>query len=104
MCDRYVPWPGTGPGQAAAGAWGQCREDDAFVRELVDNHLKLHGSQHGNPAKGPEAIINRAVSRRGPMRQILGSDSHATAKVQALQANLDATAETAPTTGFPATT
>ncbi|WP_326750843.1 hypothetical protein OH738_38740 [Streptomyces hirsutus] len=85
---------------------GTVRDDDAFVRETVDNHLELHGSRHGNPAKGPETIINRAVSGRGPMRQILGSDSHAcaTAKVQALQANLDATAETAPTTGFPATT
>ncbi|MFF3930563.1 Rossmann-fold NAD(P)-binding domain-containing protein [Streptomyces hirsutus] len=74
---------------------------------MVDNRLELHGSRHGNPAKGPEAIINRAVSGQGPMRQILCSDSHAyaTAKVQALQvlqANLDATAETAPTTGFPA--
>ncbi|MEU2599265.1 hypothetical protein [Streptomyces hirsutus] len=85
---------------------GQCRGDDAFVREMVDNRLEFHGSRHGNPAKGPEAIINRAVSGQGPMRQILCSDSHAyaTAKVQALQANLDATAETAPTTGFPATT
>ncbi|MEU1691555.1 hypothetical protein ABZ590_08275 [Streptomyces hirsutus] len=76
---------------------------------MVDNRLELHGSRHGNPAKGPEAIIDRAVSGQGPMRQILCSDSHAyaTAKVQALQtlqALLDATAETAPTTGFPATT
>ncbi|MFF8596958.1 hypothetical protein ACF061_37185 [Streptomyces sp. NPDC015220] len=39
------------------------------------------------------------------MRQILGSDSHAyaTAKVQALQANLEATATTAPTTDHPTT-
>jgi hypothetical protein len=40
----------------------------------------------------------------GPLRQLLGSDAHAyaTAKVKALQDNLDATALSAPATDFPA--
>ncbi|WP_431964208.1 SDR family oxidoreductase [Actinacidiphila sp. bgisy160] len=75
------------------------------IREMVDNHLQLQGSQLGDPVKGAAAIIDRVVAGEGPLRQILGSDSHAyaTSKVQALQANLDATAATAPATDFPAT-
>ncbi|MFC5854454.1 SDR family NAD(P)-dependent oxidoreductase [Streptomyces chlorus] len=78
---------------------------DRDVRDMLDDHLKLQDSHPGDPAKGAEAIINRGVTGQGPLRRILGSDSHAyaTAKVQALQADLDATADTAPTTDFPAT-
>jgi NAD(P)-dependent dehydrogenase (short-subunit alcohol dehydrogenase family) len=73
------------------------------IREMVEHHLKLQGSQLGDPRKAAEAIVSRVVAGAGPLRQFLGSDSHAyaTAKVQALQANLDATAATAPTTDFP---
>ncbi|MDQ0790823.1 NAD(P)-dependent dehydrogenase (short-subunit alcohol dehydrogenase family) [Streptomyces sp. B3I7] len=73
------------------------------IREMVENHLKLQGSQLGNPLAGATAVIDRVVKGEGPLRQVLGSDSHAyaTAKVQALQANLDATAATAPTTDYP---
>ncbi|WP_328634575.1 hypothetical protein [Streptomyces sp. NBC_00356] len=70
---------------------------------MVDDHLKLQGRQLGDPVKGAAAIIERAGLDDGPLRQLLGSDAHsfATAKVDALRANLDATAASAPTTDFP---
>ncbi|MFJ8949184.1 SDR family oxidoreductase [Streptomyces sp. NPDC102381] len=73
------------------------------VRAMVDDHLKLQGRQLGDPVKGAAAIIERAGLDDGPLRQLLGSDAHsfATAKVDALRANLDATAVSAPTTDFP---
>ena len=77
---------------------------DAYpgLREMTENHLKLQGSQLGNPVKGAEAIIRQVVSGEGPLRQLLGSDAHAyaTAKVDALRANLEATAQTAGATDF----
>jgi NAD(P)-dependent dehydrogenase (short-subunit alcohol dehydrogenase family) len=77
---------------------------DAYpgVREMTENHLKLQGNQLGNPVKGAEAIIRQVVSGEGPLRQLLGSDAHAyaTAKVDALRANLEATAQTANATDF----
>lgn len=77
---------------------------DAYpgLREMTENHLKLQGNQLGNPVKGAEAIIRRVVSGEGPLRQLLGSDAHAyaTAKVDALRANLEATAQTADATDF----
>ncbi|WP_434446839.1 SDR family oxidoreductase [Lentzea sp. E54] len=79
---------------------------DAYpaIREMTENHLKLQGNQLGDPVKGARLMIERVVSGEGPLRQVLGSDSHAyaTAKVQALQANLDAAAETAGATDFAA--
>ncbi|HEX7303721.1 SDR family oxidoreductase [Lentzea sp.] len=79
---------------------------DAYpaIREMVENHLALQGKQLGDPARGARLMIERVVSGEGPLRQILGSDSHAyaTAKVQALQANLDAAAPTAAASDFPA--
>ncbi|WNV85675.1 SDR family NAD(P)-dependent oxidoreductase [Umezawaea sp. Da 62-37] len=78
---------------------------DAYpaIRGMTADHLALHGSQLGDPVKGAEAIIGRVVDGGGPLRQLLGSDAHAyaTAKVDALRANLDATASTAGTTDFP---
>ena len=73
------------------------------IREMTANHLNLQGSQLGDPARGAEAIISQVVSGDGPLRQLLGSDAHsyATAKVDALRANLDATARTAPASDFP---
>ncbi|HUQ55583.1 SDR family oxidoreductase [Lentzea sp.] len=74
------------------------------IREMVENHLKLQGNQLGDPVRGARLMIERVVSGEGPLRQVLGSDSHAyaTAKVQALQANLDAAALTASASDFPA--
>ena len=77
---------------------------DAYpsVREMTENHLKLQGNQLGDPVKGAAAIIRQVVSGEGPLRQLLGSDAHAyaTAKVDALRANLEATAQTAKVTDF----
>ena len=75
---------------------------DAYpaIREMTENHLNLQGSQLGDPVEGAAAVIERVVTGAGPLRLLLGSDSHAyaTAKVDTLRANLDATARTAPTT------
>ncbi|MFC4329387.1 SDR family oxidoreductase [Streptomyces andamanensis] len=73
------------------------------VRAMVEDHLGLQGRQLGDPVKGAAAIIERAGLDGGPLRQLLGSDAHAyaTAKVEALRANLDATAASAATTDFP---
>ncbi len=77
---------------------------DAYpaIREMTSNHLSLQGNQLGDPVKGAAAIIGQVVSGAGPLRQLLGSDAHsyATAKVDALRANLDATTQTAAATDF----
>ncbi|GIH27858.1 short-chain dehydrogenase/reductase [Acrocarpospora phusangensis] len=74
------------------------------IREMTASHLKLSGGQLGDPVKGAAAIISQVVAGDGPLRQLLGSDAHsyATAKIEALRANLEATALTAPATDFPA--
>jgi NAD(P)-dependent dehydrogenase (short-subunit alcohol dehydrogenase family) len=74
------------------------------IREMVENHLQLQGNQLGDPVRGARLMIERVVNGQGPLRLVLGSDSHAyaTAKVQALQANLDAAAQTASASDFPA--
>ncbi|MFC1414704.1 SDR family NAD(P)-dependent oxidoreductase [Streptacidiphilus sp. N1-12] len=74
------------------------------VRAMVADHLELQGNQPGDPVKGAAAIIRQVLAGDGPLRQLLGSDSHAyaTAKVDALRANLDATASSAPATDFTA--
>ncbi|HYZ56502.1 MAG TPA: SDR family NAD(P)-dependent oxidoreductase [Streptosporangiaceae bacterium] len=79
---------------------------DAYpaIREMTRDHLKLQGGQLGDPVRGATAIIDRVVSGEGPLRQLLGSDAHsfASAKVDALRANVETAAETAPATDFPA--
>ncbi|WP_335983042.1 SDR family oxidoreductase [Streptomyces sp. CA2R106] len=73
------------------------------VRTMVAEHLALQGHQLGDPVEGAAAIVRRAAAG-GPLRQLLGSDAHAyaTAKVEALRADLAANAATAPETDFPA--
>ncbi|MGW4805555.1 SDR family NAD(P)-dependent oxidoreductase [Kitasatospora sp. NPDC004272] len=73
------------------------------VRAMVEDHVKLQGHQLGDPVKGAAAIIERAGREDGPLRQLLGSDAHAyaTAKVDALRAELDANAVSARATDFP---
>ena len=73
------------------------------IREMVADHLKLQGGQLGDPVRGAAAIIDRVVSGTGPLRQLLGSDAHAfaTAKVDALRADVEAAAGTAGATDFP---
>lgn len=67
------------------------------IRDMVQSHLGLQGSQLGDPAKAAGRIVEKVVAGGGALRLILGSDSHAyaTAKVQALQANLDDARDTA---------
>jgi NAD(P)-dependent dehydrogenase (short-subunit alcohol dehydrogenase family) len=74
------------------------------IREMTLGHLNLQGSQLGDPVKAADAIIGRVVTGEGPLRQLLGSDaySYATAKIDALCANIDAAAQTAAATDFPA--
>ena len=66
------------------------------IRAMVQSHLELQGHQLGDPVKGAQRIVE-AVAGGGPLRLILGSDSHAyaSAKVAALQANLDDARDTA---------
>jgi NAD(P)-dependent dehydrogenase (short-subunit alcohol dehydrogenase family) len=74
------------------------------IREMTADHLELQGGQLGDPVRGAAAIISRVVSGAGPLRQLLGSDAHAyaTAKLDALRADVDAAADTAGATDFPA--
>ena len=74
------------------------------IREMTADHLRLQGSQLGDPVRGAAAIISQVVSGDGPLRQLLGSDAHsfAAAKVDALRANVEAAARTASSTDFPA--
>ena len=63
------------------------------IREMIQQHLAMPGSQLGDPVKGAEAIISLAVSGRGgKLRQLLGSDSYAyaNAKLDALKADVEA--------------
>ncbi|ATE52197.1 SDR family oxidoreductase [Actinosynnema pretiosum] len=73
------------------------------IRRMVADHRALQGSQLGDPARGAAEIIARASVAGAPLRQVLGSDSHAyaTAKVDALRANLAAEADSAPRTDHP---
>ncbi|MFY1683575.1 SDR family oxidoreductase [Micromonospora sp.] len=78
---------------------------DAYpaIREMVQSHLDLQGNQLGDPVKAAERMIEKVVDGGGPLRLVLGSDSHAyaTAKVEALRANLDAARDTAAATDHP---
>jgi NAD(P)-dependent dehydrogenase (short-subunit alcohol dehydrogenase family) len=61
---------------------------DAYpaVREMVEQHLDMPGTQLGDPAKAAAAIITVATSGDAPLHQLLGSDSVslADARLQAL--------------------
>jgi NAD(P)-dependent dehydrogenase (short-subunit alcohol dehydrogenase family) len=79
---------------------------DAYpaIRQLTRDHLDLQGNQLGDPVKGAAAIIARVAGGHGPLRLLLGSDAHsyAAAKVDALRSDVDAAAEKAAATDFPA--
>jgi NAD(P)-dependent dehydrogenase (short-subunit alcohol dehydrogenase family) len=78
---------------------------DAYpaIREMVRSHLELQGHQLGDPVKAAERMVEEVVAGGGPLRLVLGSDSHAyaTAKVEALRANLDDARDTAAATDHP---
>lgn len=50
---------------------------DAYpaVREMVEQHLRMPGTQLGDPAKAAAAIITVATTGDAPLHQLLGSDS-----------------------------
>jgi NAD(P)-dependent dehydrogenase (short-subunit alcohol dehydrogenase family) len=57
---------------------------DAYpaIREMTAQHLQLHGSQLGDPARGAAAIIDVVVSGDGPLHQLLGSDAVSLAQAE----------------------
>lgn len=67
---------------------------------MTDAHLALSGTQLGDPARAAAAIIAVVVSGDAPLHQLLGSDSYsfATARVEALRADVEASRELALTT------
>jgi NAD(P)-dependent dehydrogenase (short-subunit alcohol dehydrogenase family) len=50
---------------------------DAYpaVRDMVEQHLQMPGTQLGDPAKAAAAIITVATTGDAPLHQLLGSDS-----------------------------
>ncbi|MGE2715368.1 SDR family NAD(P)-dependent oxidoreductase [Mycolicibacterium litorale] len=75
---------------------------DAYpgIREMTRSHFALQGSQLGDPVKGAEAIITIAVTGKGPLNQLLGSDAYAyaQARLTALTADIEDGRELAMTT------
>ncbi len=75
---------------------------DAYpaVREMVQQHLDMPGSQLGDPAKAATAIIAVAVGGDAPLRQLLGSDSLglAEARVRSIESEIEASRALAVTT------
>jgi len=73
------------------------------IREMTAAHQAMPGTQLGDPTKAAAAIISVAVSGTAPLHQLLGSDSHslATARVQSLTADIEASRELAMTTDIP---
>ncbi|MCA1221586.1 SDR family NAD(P)-dependent oxidoreductase [Streptomyces sp. 8L] len=58
---------------------------DAYpgIREMIQAHQAMPGSQPGDPAKAAEALITIAQREDGPLRQQLGSDSSSLAEGKA---------------------
>ncbi|GAB3254216.1 SDR family NAD(P)-dependent oxidoreductase [Kineosporia babensis] len=75
---------------------------DAYpaVREMTKQHLAMPGTQLGDPVKAAAAIIQVVEAGNAPLHQLLGSDSYAlaTAKLEALRAEVEAGRELAVTT------
>jgi NAD(P)-dependent dehydrogenase (short-subunit alcohol dehydrogenase family) len=80
---------------------------DAYpaIREMVEQHLNMPGTQLGDPAKAAAAIITVATTGDAPLHQLLGSDSLslAAARLQALTDDFEAARGLAVTTDIPAT-
>jgi NAD(P)-dependent dehydrogenase (short-subunit alcohol dehydrogenase family) len=78
---------------------------DAYpaVREMVEQHLEMPGTQLGDPAKAAAAIITVATTGDAPLHQLLGSDSVslADARLQALAGDFAAGRALATTTDIP---
>ena len=72
------------------------------IRAMTDTHLAMPGTQLGDPVRAAGAIIAVAVRGDTPLHQVLGSDSHglASAKVDALRADLEAGRDLAHSTDY----
>ncbi|MFI2362978.1 SDR family NAD(P)-dependent oxidoreductase [Promicromonospora sp. NPDC019610] len=70
------------------------------VREMVEQHLGMPGTQLGDPAKAAAAIITVATSGEAPLHQLLGSDSLglAAGRLQSLSDDVEASRALATTT------
>jgi NAD(P)-dependent dehydrogenase (short-subunit alcohol dehydrogenase family) len=77
---------------------------DAYpaIREMVEAHLAMPGSQPGDPARAAAAIAAIAERGVGPLHQQLGSDSSqlAASKAEALAADIAAGRELAVSTDY----
>jgi NAD(P)-dependent dehydrogenase (short-subunit alcohol dehydrogenase family) len=80
--------------------------NDAYpaIREMVEQHLDMPGTQLGDPAKAATAIIGVATTGDAPLHQLLGSDSVSLAagRLQALSDDFEAARALAVTTDIPA--
>lgn len=78
---------------------------DAYpgIRDMVQQHLAMPGTQLGDPVKAATAIIAVATSGDAPLHQLLGSDSLglAEARVGALRADIEASRPLAVSTDIP---
>lgn len=81
--------------------------NDAYpaIREMVEQHLNMPGTQLGDPAKAATAIVTVATTGNAPMHQLLGSDSLSlgAARLQGLTADFEASRGLAVTTDIPTT-
>ena len=70
------------------------------IRDMTTAHQAMPGTQLGDPVKAASAIIALAVQGRGPLRQLLGSDSLALAgaKIESMQADFEAGKDLSTTT------
>ncbi|WP_345752520.1 SDR family NAD(P)-dependent oxidoreductase [Microbacterium rhizophilus] len=75
---------------------------DAYpaIREMVEQHLAMPGTQLGDPARAAAAIIAVATTGAAPLHQLLGSDSLGLAggRLRALAADVEASRDLAVTT------
>ena len=62
------------------------------IRDMTTAHQAMPGTQLGDPVKAASEIVALAEKGRGPLRQLLGSDSLALAgaKIEAMQADFEA--------------
>lgn len=77
---------------------------DAYpgIREMVEQHRALSGSQPGDPVRAAHAIVRIVEDGNGPLRQQLGSDSAemAEGKVNALATDIAAGRQLAHSTDY----
>jgi NAD(P)-dependent dehydrogenase (short-subunit alcohol dehydrogenase family) len=72
------------------------------IREMTSDHLKMPGTQLGDPVKVAAAMIRVADEGTAPLHQVLGSDSYGLikARLDALSADVEAGRDLALSTDF----